>query len=238
MVGATNDETDDPLLREVTELQSFAELWATVTPPQATIISGALTLLAAVGGVILGWWLFSGRVRDLKGALDASDKLLADHRISIEKTLYDITAGVSGLESQFTTTLESLGQLRGNVSDLQSVTAPPIESANTGPAPARDTPVTSEKLRDDWDAIRDQLERRAANSTVDGRRRAKYARIDRRRYLDLIDSLADDDALGSEAPSYREAARIWQKYRNGRSSPTTEDVARMSNLRQTLVGET
>lgn len=224
-------------------MQLVAEFWAAVTPPQATIISGGLTLLAAVGGIILGWWLFSGRVKDLKGALDASDKLLASHSASVATALTDITERVAnitervtGLDTQFTTTLESLGQLRGNVSDLQSVAASTAETTGASPAVPRDPPVTSEKLRDDWDAIRDRLEQRAANPAVDGRRRAKYARIDRRRYLDLIDALAEDDALGHEATDYREATKVWQKYRNGRSSPIPEDAAKMSNLRQLLVG--
>jgi hypothetical protein len=185
---------------------------------------------------MLGSWLFSGRVKDLRGALDASDKLLADHSANVAKALLNITERLTGLDSQFTTTLESLGQLRGNVSDLQSVAASTAESTTAGPAVTRDPPVTSEKLRDDWDAIRDRLERRAADPALDGRRRAKYVRIDRRRYLDLIDALADDDALGPEAPAYREAARIWQKYRNGRSTPTSEDSAKMSSLRQMLAG--
>lgn len=185
---------------------------------------------------MLGSWLFGGRVRDMKGALDASDKLLADHSASVEKALINITERVTGLESQFTATLEGLGQLRGNVSDLQSVAAPTTEGTNTSGTNARETPTASEKLRDDWDAIREELERRAADPAVDGRTRAKYARIDRRRYLDLIDALADDAVLGSEAPSYRDAARIWQKYRSGRSIPTAVDAANMSSLRQKLVG--
>ena len=213
-------------------LQSLSEFWAAVTPPQATIISGGFTLLAAVGGVILGWWLFSGRVKNLQGALDASDKLLADHRANVTTALLNITEKVAGLDNQFTSTLESLGQLRGNVSDLQSVAETTAES----PSAARDVPVTSEKLREDWDAIRDKLEQRAANPAVDGRTRAKYARIDRRRYLDLIDVLAADDALGRDATAYREAAKLWQRYRNGRSIPTPEDAAKLSGLRQLLVG--
>ncbi|WP_428489556.1 hypothetical protein [Rhodopila sp.] len=217
-------------------MQSLTEFWDAVTPPQATIISGGLTLLAAVVGVVLGWRLFSGRVRDLKGALDASDKLLADHSASVAKALSNITDKVNGLDSQVATAVESLGTLRGNVSDLQIVTASTAEATNAGPVAPRDPPPASEKLRDDWDAIRDQLERRAANPAVDGRTRAKYARIDRRRYLTLIDALADDDALGHEAPDYREAATIWQRYRSGRSSPTPEDADKMLNLRQKLVG--
>jgi hypothetical protein len=215
---------------------TLVEFWSTVTTPQATIVSGGLTLLAAVGAVLLGSWLFSGRVKDLRGALDASDKLLTDHSASVRTALLNITERLTDLDAQFTTTLESLGQLRGNVSDLQSAEASRTETPGAGPAAAPEPPVTSEKLREDWAAIRDRLEQRAADPAIDGRSRAKYARIDRRRYLALIDAMAGDDALGNEAPNYREAARIWQKYRTGRSSPTFEDAAKMSSLRQMLVG--
>lgn len=217
-------------------MQSFAEFWGAVTPPQATIISGGLTLLAAVGGIILGWWLFSGRVRDLKGALDESDKLLVNHSAIVTTSLQNITERVAALDTQFTTTLESLGQLRGNVSDLQSVAASAADNTGAGSAVTLEPPVQSEQLRDDWDAIRDRLEHRAADPAVDGRRRAKYARIDRRRYLDLIDALDSDDALGAKAVDYREAAKLWQKYRNGRSTPTHDDAAKMSGFRQKLIG--
>lgn len=211
-------------------MQLLTEFWNSATAPQATIVSGGLTLLAAVLGVVIGWWLFSGRVKDLKSALEESDSLLADHRSSVEKTLLEINEMVKGLNEQFATTLESLGQLRGNVSDLQSATLSTDETPNAG------QPATPEKLRDDWAAIRDQLEQRAADPAVDGRRRAKYARIDRRRYLDLIDALANDGALGVDTSSYREASAIWQRYRNGRRTPTADDAKKMSGLRQALVG--
>ena len=194
------------------------------------IVSGGLTLLAAVFGVVIGWWLFSGRVKDLKGALDESDRLLTAHRTSVEKALIDINEKVTGINEQFTTTVESLGQLRGKVSDLESA------SSSIDEAPITERAANPKDLRDDWEAIRDQLEQRAADPSVDGRTRARYARIDRRGYLDLIDALNNDRALGVEAPSYREANIIWQKYRNGRRSPTIDDARKMSSLRQMLVG--
>jgi hypothetical protein len=218
--------------RHGTKLVNFlAEAWTNITAPQATIVSGFLTLLAAVFGVILGWWLFSGRVRDLKSAIDSSDKLLADHRSTVEQAIGEIRTKVGGLDALFTTALESLGQLRGNVSDLQSIASSQDEAA----PPAAVGPVGNpEMLRDDWDAIRDALEQRAADPTVDGRRRAKYARIDRRRYLALINALDEDGALGDKAPDYREASNLWQRYRNGRRAPSADDSQRMSTLRNLI----
>jgi hypothetical protein len=51
-----------------------------LSQPQATLGSGIITFLGAIAAVLLGWWLFSGKVRDMKSALDTTDKLLNDHQ--------------------------------------------------------------------------------------------------------------------------------------------------------------
>ena len=192
-------------------MDALANFWSTATPPQATIISGALTVIAAIAGVGLGAWLFSGRVSDLKSALDESDRLVAEHRSAIEREVQDIREQVSGLT---TSTLVALGEVRATLSDIEEADAPP-------------QPVTQgggrERLQEDWNAIRDSLEQLAADPLIDGRTRARYARIDRRRYADLINALAGDHRLGGSAAEFREAVGIWQRYRNGgepRARPT------------------
>lgn len=51
-----------------------------LTQPQATLGSAIITFLGAIAAVLLGWWLFNGKVRDIKSALDTTDKLLTDHQ--------------------------------------------------------------------------------------------------------------------------------------------------------------
>lgn len=70
-----------------TEMAGWTVFWNTVSEPQATIIAAALTIIAATVGVVLGSWLFGGRVKDLKGALDHSDQLLQDHKAQVDATL-------------------------------------------------------------------------------------------------------------------------------------------------------
>ena len=82
--------------------------WAALTPAQATVISGSLTFLAAILGVLLGWWLFSGKVRDLKGAVAESDKLLRLHNETVGNLIQEMREKVIGLDDQFTSMLESL----------------------------------------------------------------------------------------------------------------------------------
>ena len=212
-----------------------------VNLPQATIISGFLTIVAAIIGVFIGWLLFSGRVKDLKEAIEASENLLTDHELKVKNSLEnvhnsisDLAKSVTVLDEQFKVTLESLGQLRGNVSDIQgNIIDTQNQFQNKSENLSEFIEKSRENLRQSWMNIRENLEKIAAN-TRDGRTRAKYGRIDRRNYLDLIKALQDDGALGSEAGSYKEAAEIWQKYRNGRSSPTDDESKTMSDLKQRL----
>ena len=200
--------------------------WNGVTAPQATIISGICTLAAALFGVLFGWWLFNGRVKDLKSAIEESDKILKKHRGDVQDSLKEVGITLSEMQLQFTSTLEALGQLRGSVSDIQSST---LEDA-----PNEAQADRKEQVRADWNAIRDTLESIAANPEIDGRTRAKYARIDRRRYTDLIDALARDDGLGADEQAFRDAVTLWSAYRNGRRQPTIGDARAIAELRARL----
>ena len=202
------------------------EFWIEITGPQATIISGALTVFAAVFGVLLGSWLFSGRVRDLKGALDESDKLLRQHKTSVESSLADVTDKIGSLNEQIASTMQGLAQVRSYVSDI--ALAEQVEEEQPVGAPSR------EKLKEDWNAIRDAIEATAADPEIDGRTRAKYGRVDRRNYSELIDLMAYDNVLGQKEEVFREAIKLWQSYRTGKKELNQRDAARMVSLRQKI----
>lgn len=205
--------------------------WNSVTEPQAQIISSTMTILAAILGVLLGSWLFGRRVKDLTSAVEASDKVLQDHKNKVEADFEAIRGTVEGLDAQVGAAVETLGQLRGAVGDIQSVA--PAALPVQGPE-EEDTPRG--QLRVAWDAVRDQMEKLAANPEIDGRTRAKYARIDRRRYGDLQEALARDGRLAGNATLFREAVELWQRFRSGRSEPSADDVTRMRVLQRQLSG--
>jgi hypothetical protein len=203
-------------------------VWNSVTAPQATIISGVLTLCAAVLGILLGWGLLSNKVKDLKGAVDETDKILKEHRKSVEDVLKHVRSTLDELSSQLNSTTEGLGQLRGAVGDIQVATSP--EELNEGHETTRET------LRVAWEAIRDHLEQIAADPSIDGRTRARYNRMDRRRYGELVDALGKDGLLAGKLDLYRDAVTIWQKYRNGKKLPSSTDSRRLTDICSNVVG--
>ena len=81
-------------------------------------------------------------------------------------------------------------------------------------------------MRASWGRIRDRLQAIALADT-DRRARTRYARIDKRRYPDLVAALDYDKKLGADASFFREAADLWQKFRAGRAIPSTSEVQRM-----------
>jgi hypothetical protein len=189
--------------------------WSALTEAQATIIAALLTIIAAVIGVGLGAWLFGGRVKDLDSAIKASEAILLTHKGAVETTLAEIRTQMASLS-------ETIGQVRGTIAEQQSA------NEDDDGAPWREA-------REAWEAVRDELERIAAKPDIDGRRRAKYARLDRRRYQDLIASVGDDGYLAPNRPLYEEAVGLWVKYRNGRKNPTKADLARLKEIQGQLV---
>lgn len=186
--------------------------WTTLTEAQATVIAAVLTIVAAILGVLLGSWLFGGRVKDLESGVSAAKTILETHKAEVEQTLSEIRSEMASL-------LETFGQVRGTLADQTS------EQDDVPPPPAW------EDIRSAWEAVRDQLERLAVNPSIDGRTRAKYARIDRRSYYDLIDSMANDDNIAGDPADFREAYTLWMRYRNNRRDIAPGDLNELRNIR-------
>lgn len=197
--------------------QWFVEL----TQPQATFASGLMTFFGAIVAVLLGWKLFSGKVRDIKSALEAADKMLTEHGARVQQSLSDIEEKLGGITA-------SVNRVQADVSDNQAVEE---QSDAQG---ADEQPVATEHTFEDfvssWVRIRDRLEDIASDSQIDGRTAAKYARIDRRKYADLISSLDRDGRLHEQGTQFNEAARLWASFRTRRKAPPQATIGRMIEL--------
>lgn len=196
-----------------------------LSQPQATLGSGILTFCGAIAAVLLGWWLFSGKVRDIKSALDTTDKLLSDHQIRVQRSLADIEEKLSSLTA-------STAQIRADVSDRQAIEE---EEAHEEEHHVRD--LNFDDLSTNWLRIRDKLEEIASDARIDGRTAAKYSRIDRRKYADLVAALNKDGQLGDKGTLFLEAAQIWASHRSRKKEPTQADIIRMIDLALLLAPE-
>lgn len=192
------------------------QVWNTLTEAQATIIAATITFLAAVGGVLLGWKLFSGKVRNIEDALQAAEGVLNGHIQKVHSILEEHEIQIN---LQLSAVAEKLGQVSGSIDDIQTVSN--LEDSVQS--------NKREEMKDHWLRIRDKLEAIASDPAIDGRTRAKYGRIDRRRYGELINALECDGRLRDGKP-YHQAVEMWHKYRNGRLEPSSVDMEAIRRL--------
>jgi hypothetical protein len=202
-------------------------MWASITAPQAIIISAVLTIVTAVVGILFAAKLFGDRVRELNATLAASNQLVLDHKAKTDASLADFRSRLRVFESLLNSTTANVGILQEFLEGTADKGDFKIETLAVE--------ATRERLQDDWNAIRNRIEAIAAAPSIDGRTRARYARIDRRKYIDLVEALANDKQLGDRPEDFEKAAAIWAKYRGGGSQPSTLDVATMAHLRKALV---
>ena len=200
--------------------------WATLSAGQGSALSGAFTATGAVVGVFIASRFFSGKVKTLSEALSESKRLLDEHALYVNLTLTDITEKFNVLDTQFSSFTSGIGRIESSVGDLS-------DKADES---------TDEALTADWDTIRglwldvrDELEKRASSDLIDGRTRAKYGRIDRRKYIELIDSMASDRKItDADAESFRSAFSTWRQYKNGRKVVEQKDVKKLRELKEKL----
>lgn len=195
------------------------EYWNSVTDAQATIIAALLTILAAVLGVLLGAWLFGGRVKSLESALKKTEDRVAEFRKKVEDQL-------SAIEPQVGSLLKLAQEVRASVDDL--------DNSQPVPEPDAAAPATRANLKVVWQEIRDVIDSIASDQDVDGRTRARFARIERYSYEDLINALAEKELLGEHRGDFLRANAIWQNYQRRPDDPRQAEFDEIRELRDRL----
>jgi hypothetical protein len=76
------------------------DLWHNLNEGQGSVISGALTALAAIIAVFFAGKKFSGQIKNLEDALSKSQDLLKTHEIEVGERLNNITTTLGDIEEQ------------------------------------------------------------------------------------------------------------------------------------------
>lgn len=190
-----------------------------MTHAQSAVILAALTITAVIIGLFFGSILSRRRAHHLKSALE-------DTNTQNELLKYEVDSALGEVQQYLTTTVEGIGQLRAAVSEIPTSADRPNQSGDW---------ASLDQIRDDWNAIRDDLERRAADPKIHGRTRSKYGRVDRRSYPTLIDMMNANGNLQHEVADFRAAHSIWSQHKRGHQPPDQAPAIQMNMLRQRLV---
>jgi hypothetical protein len=201
-------------------------IWIDLTQAQAILLSGMLTVLAAVLAVFLGGKVFQSRVASLEEAIKKTEKIIEDH-------LTRVADKVASIEEITNATARNVVSNRGEDEeageDIQ-VDASIHQFPENAEGPEIDLRT---RFLEAWNSIRGALEDRASDTEIDGRTRAKYLRIDRRNYQRLVDALKNDGNL-NDAKLFSDAISLRQAYKNNRREIVQESVEKMEQFQNKL----
>lgn len=193
---------------------SIESFFVNVTPAQAELVSAAggvvSVLLAAVLAPLVFHLITRKGVADFKAAIE-------DVTTSA-RTVREHTSGMGEEINQLGEKLVEINALLSAVQKNQAVSQSKseeeeraIEALTPESASGEQTPRA--KLKEFWSRIRDRLEDVASDSAIDGRIRARYARIDRRDYQALVRALGSEGRLGSDQEKWLRSVFLWYKFR-------------------------
>lgn len=191
------------------------EFWSEMTEAQATVLAAGLTVVAAIVGVMLGYVLFGGKVATLQQAVKESEDAIEGFRATVDANLRDVAPQMEAL-------MDVVGQLRREVQENAG--------GDSGEELPADAAPTRDNLKQVWHDVRDVIDDTASDRVIDGRTRARYARIPRYSYRELIDTLDSDGRIAGHAHQMRRANEIWQNYQRRPEQPSLEEFAELRRL--------
>ena len=92
--------------------------WTQLSPGQGSVLAGLLTAIGAVLAIFIAGKFFSGKVRTLNEALEASQAMLKNHATTVGLTLDGIRERISVLDAQTGSLASGLGRIEANTVEL------------------------------------------------------------------------------------------------------------------------
>ena len=197
----------------------MVDWFVNLTAGQGAFLGGASTAIGAIAAVFVAQALFGRRISDLKEGVAQAEKSVGILKESLEKKLHNV-------QESFDTTLAGLQEAIANTQAALYESSEDDEQ----PQPKNENAVYSpdERVREYWNEIRQRIESIASSPNVDGRTRAKYGRIDRRSYYDLIYAMCADGLIPNEDVA-EEAIGLWYSCRR-KDEIEEESAVRMEAL--------
>lgn len=158
--------------------------WDQLSAGQGAFFSGFFTAIGAIIAVLIAQKLFGNRITTLQDSVQETEKAIDVFKMSVEARLTEI----EGLFNEVSSGLQrSLADTQAAIHETQDAEDEPVE-------PGAEV-STHDRVLESWHNIRDRFEMIASSPNIDGRTRAKYSRIDRRSYYDLLVALKADGYL-------------------------------------------
>lgn len=219
------------------------EFFASVTAPQAELIGAVLGFASVMFGAVLApivfFLLTRDGVADFKTAVKAVTKSAEDVEKAttlVTVSANDVKAATDGIARDLETLKSNLLQINEAVSGVQSASAlaqarfqeevQELRAEATEPTRLSDEEQRlNDDMRKQWSKLQELVEGAASDVDIDGRTRAKYARIDRRNYERLAVTLYNDGHLPGSEDQWRKVIDLWNKSKRNRHQVSPATVA-------------
>lgn len=220
-------------------MEGLANVFENLTGAQAEVISAATTLFSALLVAIVAPVVFHlvarGRVTDFNqavGELKKAAERAKDQSDTIGKAMSTITtvaSGVTELGVLVASVQETLANTQNTLLEAQ-----PEQTMLNGNGAIQSPETHRDQVRRLWRGLQEFVERQASDPGINGNTRAKYARIDRRGYLRLVELLHSEGNLTGDIVAWREAYALASSAAHSNVEPTQADVQRMEHLAEAL----
>ncbi|ATW02654.1 hypothetical protein [Sphingorhabdus sp. YGSMI21] len=204
------------------------ESWTNLTEGQGLVLSGFLTGLGAIIAVLLAQSFFRSKVSDLKAAILETEEAVIAFQNEIVARFKDFEESFKEIDITIAALQETAAKTQASIREQESDDEGLSEEVKEPHDP-------KERTFAKWYEISDHLEEIASSPNIDGRTRARYGRIDRRSYYDLIDALDYDGRLGNMRDIADEATELWYSCRR-RDDIDEEASRRMSDYALKIKG--
>lgn len=180
--------------------------WENITEGQATVLAAAVTFMSAILISTLGPLLFDNALDSIRDASEEAE-LAAE---KVEKRLRQLDIDIATFSGKLIQIQDALGEQNERVADDDALDV-----------------QTLTDLREHWHDLKGVFEELAVDPSLTPNKQTRLWRIDRRSYGDLIDRLIKYQQLNGVADQAQAAVSLWLSFRNGRNSPTNDDLALM-----------
>jgi len=201
--------------------------WTTMNEAQATVIAAGVTCLAALIGVGLGGLLFGNKVKSLEDALKITTQLARDATVSLQSFQFQLET----ITQQVSATMVATSEVRAKQVEAEEERPVVLEVAPADAALIASQPeLPRDAFKSSWQRIAKKIESIANDESIDGRIRARYLRIPRYDWREIVGALNFDGHFGQGAHRFLRAAELWESFKRRMREVTDDDAALMRQL--------
>lgn len=210
-------------------------IWTELTIPQANVLAGLFTMVAAIVAIVAGGMFFDRKVRSLQEAIKSTERDLEKHISNLQTALAGVKDRVLEKVAEIEEITLATGERAANESGKDSLVDQIDAVEEAGAAPQ--VPEPKVRLMAAWEDIRTKLEATVSDEAIDGRTRAKYLRIDRRSYRDLISAILRDGRLVPVEEQLFRAVALRNQFKRGRMEVSEANAEEMETLRDLIASQ-